>query len=45
MNGQAHIWSGLLLLIFGAWLVFQTLGGDLPRRIISAGAAVAERAG
>lgn len=31
--------SGLLLVILGAWLLFQTLAGDLPSRIVALGKA------
>lgn len=29
--------SGILLLVFGVWLLLQTLVGGLPRRIVSWG--------
>lgn len=33
MNG--NLASGALLVVVGLWLLFQTLGGDLPERIVS----------
>jgi ABC-type nickel/cobalt efflux system permease component RcnA len=27
--------SGLLLVLLGLWLMFQTLAGNLPQRIVS----------
>lgn len=32
---RGNIASGLLLVILGVWLGLQTLGGDLPRRLLS----------
>lgn len=36
MSGE-NVAGGLLLVIAGAWLLFQTLVGDLPGRIVSWG--------
>jgi hypothetical protein len=36
MNRQrGGVWSGLLLLLIGIWLVMQTVIGDLPGRLLS----------
>lgn len=32
---SGHVAGGLLLVIAGLWLLFQTLVGDLPGRIVS----------
>lgn len=32
---KAGVWTGLLLVIVGLWLVMQVVVGDLPGRLLS----------